>query len=318
MIIKIIVLILLSTFCSGITYDKEIISGFKSNFKPSKKYIGNLSNALNLSDESNIIKEDTFKCLNSRTVYNITYYPEKKYIYLLTNDSNNVYLHGRSLYSIDSPFNFYEIDGYKKLEFFASETKIICFELMFRKIKNHFKLNPNQKMTFNLVDSYYFLFDFINLKKNYNNIIKIESEKNNLKIEDYEINKKKYTYTKNEINFVNSNEEVQLNLPVYIKEAKIIDKLTVYIEQISENKEENEEDEEENTTNYEGLIKYATYCAYVCFGIILVPIALLFFCQGNPCESLITIFVGGIELFPTKKFGSVYLCKRYENKVNNK
>ena len=323
MIIKIIVLILLSSFGSGITYDEEIISVYKSNFTPSKKYIQILNNELSASDESNIIKDDTFKCVNSRTVYNITYYPQKKYIYLLTNDTNNVYLHGRSLKIINSDLNFYEIDGYKKLEIFASESKKICFELMFQEKKNHFILNPKQKMTFNLVDANYFLFDFINLKKNYNNIIKIESEKNNLKIKDYTIDNKEQEYKNNEINFINSGEIVEFELPVYIKNIYIIDKLTVYIEQISENrdekKEENKDEKKEDKNNYEGLIKFATYCAYVCFGIILLPIALLVFFTGEgACIGLFTIFFGGVGIFPTKKFGSVYLCKRYENKVNNK
>ena len=83
-------------------------------------------------------------------------------------------------------------------------------------------------------------------------------------------------------------------------------------------KEENKDLKKEDKNNYEVLIKFASYCTYACFGIILLPIALLVFSNDDDYIGLYSIFFDEVRIFPIKKFRSVYLCKRYENKVNKK
>lgn len=267
-------------------------------------------NILNENNVAEIIDKDTCQCLNTAKSYIIKPNSQKKYIFLLCNSTEEVFLEGKTLKELDSLLNFFLINKDNQLDINAKTNNKICFELKYQTNKDEFEMKSNQKITFNLVESNYFVFSFV-VKKYKKATIKINTEKNNIECDYYYLDNKKYSF-KNEITVYPEKEKISLDLPIYIKSYKILDKLTISFYQ----EEDKEEEKANNEKNYDGLIKFATYCAYTCFAIILLPIVFIF-CfakdDGDICTGLIGV-CGTLSFFPFKKFKAVYLCKRDKNK----
>ena len=263
-------------------------------------------NGLNENNEAEIIDKDTFQCLSTTKSYIIKPNSQKKYIFLLSNSTEEVYLEDKTLKELDSNLNFFKIDKDNKLDIYAKSNYRICFDLKYQAYSDEFKIKSNQKLTFNLVDANYFVFSLIVQK--YNKVtIKITTEKNNIDCEYYYLDNVKYNF-KNEITTYPTKEELSLELPILLKSYTILDKLTISLYQEVDKEEEETKDEQK----YEGLIQFATYSAYACFGIILLPIVFIFCLakdDGDSCTGLIAV-CGTCFSFPFKKLGAVYLCKR--------
>jgi hypothetical protein len=112
-----------------------------------------------------IIENDTFKCLNTITYFNIKTHKEKEYIYLITNDTSNLYLDNIEVKSIKSTYNFYEIRNETNLDIFTDDDNIICFELKFQNSFDYFELKAEDNITFNIFTKNEFIFNLTNLKK---------------------------------------------------------------------------------------------------------------------------------------------------------
>lgn len=263
-------------------------------------------NGLNENNEANIIDKDIFQCLSTIKSYIIKPNSQKKYIFLLSNSTEEVFLEDKTLKELDSDLNFFKIDKDNKLDIYAKSNYKICLELKYQTLSDEFEMKSNQKLTFNLVDANYFIFRLI-VKKYKKVTIQINTEKNNIKCDNYYLDNAKYIF-KNEITTYPSKEKLILELPIYLKNYKILDKLTISLYQ----EVDEEEDETNDEKNYEGLIQFATYCAYACFGIILLPIFFIYSFARNDedsCAGLIEV-CGTLSFFPFKKLGAVYLCKR--------
>ena len=262
-------------------------------------YVVNISyNGIDKDLVRNNINSDSFKCVDTATHYRIQTNSEKPFIFLLTNETTKVALEDKSLEEINSLVNFYKIDRNKDFGIFPSKNEIICFDLMYQTKEDMFTLKPKQKLNFHLVSPNYFIINLINLKKGCKITFEIKSEKKNINIGKIYIDNKEYS-SGNKIEFTADKEEAELELPITLNNNKIIDVMTIYFHQLE----------------YEWLIKFASYCAYACFGIILLPLVLVLFCQNEECcGNFFILLCGGIVAFPYKKFGAVYLCKRYQSK----
>lgn len=317
MLNKIIYLIFLLTFSSGFDYKKEIeditsvnkviiskdieekkdlyngLYDSKNNGMKYEKQII-LKNELGDDSENQIINSDTFKCHDTNASYTIKYNEDKEYIYLLTNDEWHTYLGKYSIKFQHKPYNFYENTKDTNLKIVPYDKKI-CFELKYIK-KETFVLEKDQKLELNIfTSSLKVLVGLINLKEGYNYTVTFESEKDNINLL---FDQKKTS----EIKFVSDDERTDVYFTVELKNENINDKLTISLIEIK---------------NYDGLIQFATYCAYACFAIVLLPIvvAIFFMFNGNCDENCLVLVCGGAAyLVSSTKISSVYLCKRKANK----
>ena len=108
------------------------------------------------------IKDDTFKCCDSMTFYNLEYKPEKKYIYLLSNDTSNFYINFIKLSEIRSKNSFYNINENTQMQIFPTGKKI-CFELKYEMNNGEFYTDVIDKKNFTVVSENYFSFNLRNL-----------------------------------------------------------------------------------------------------------------------------------------------------------
>ena len=323
MLNKIIYLIFLLTFSSGFDYKKEIediksvnkviipkdieeqkdlyngLYDSKNNGMKNEQQII-LKNELGDDSENQIINSDTFKCHNTKALYTIKYNEDKKYIYLLTNDESNTYLGSYSIKIEKKESDFYEITRDTNLKIDPYDKKI-CFELKYIK-EGTFVLEKDQKLELNIFTSTLTAsVDLINLKESYNYTMTFESEKDNIDLWYLYLNHNKKTFEK-VIKFVSYGERVNVHFGVELKNENITDKLTVSLIEIK---------------NYDSLVQFASYCAYACFAIVLLPIvvAIFFMFNGN-CDENCLVLVCGVAayLVSSTKISSVYLCKRKANK----
>ena len=182
------------------------------------------------------LKEDTFQCLNKAIYYNLTMNKEKKYIYLLTNKTEDIYINNKKLKNEDGINNFYDLNEDKKLNIYASEKNIICFELMYETKKGVFEMDKIQIRYFNILSDNYFKFDLIKLILNMTYYIEIKNKDNNLKFEYYLFKGKRYNFNGN-ISFKAETEKEELSFPVSLKNKNLISNFSIYyyhIEYINE------------------------------------------------------------------------------------
>ena len=180
------------------------------------------------------IDKDTFKCLNEYTIFNIKYNSDKSYIYLLTNDTNNVYLNEVQLRSASSKNNFYSLNKNSRLDIYASSNNIICFELMLETNNGVFEFDRIQKKDFNIMTSNDFYFNLVSLIPNMKYYIEVKSENNNIRFNNYQIGERSYSFT-NLITFEATSEETNFKLSLYLSNSKMLDILHIsfyYIETI--------------------------------------------------------------------------------------
>ena len=161
-----------------------------------------------------MIFEDTFQCLDKILYYNLTMNSEKKYIYLVANDTENTYINNIKLKDDLGINNFYNLNEEKRLDIYASEKNVICFGLIYEIKKGIFEINGIQRKNFIiLLYNNYFEFHLINLIKDITYHFEIENKNDNLNFDYYKIDDKKYDFTNN-ISFVAESENLGLELPV--------------------------------------------------------------------------------------------------------
>lgn len=323
MMTKIIYLILLLAFSSGFHYKKRIeeitsvnkviipkdikekkdlYNGIYDSKNNEMKYEQQiiLKNELGDDSENQIINTDIFKCHDTKALYTIKYNEEKNYIHFITNDTLNTYLGGNIIEYNRKSFDFYEIERDTNLSI-EPHDNIICFELKFQK-EGHFVLEKDQKLELNVFTSMLtVLIDLINLKKDYNYTMTLDSEKDNIDLWYLYFNSDEWNFKK-ETKFVSNSEGANIHFGIKLKNKYIPDKLTVSLIEIN---------------NYDGLVEFAQYCAYACFAIVLLPIvvALFFMFNANTNENcLVLVCSGAAYLIPPTKISSVYLCKRKATK----
>ena len=182
------------------------------------------------------IEENTFRCFNKTIYYNLTMNPEKNYIYLFANETENIYINNKKLKNEDGINNFYDLNEDKKLNIYASEKNIICFELIYENKKGVFEMDKIQIRYFNVFSDNYFQFELINLILNMTYYIEIKNVDNNIKFDYFNINNKKYDF--NEKNsFKAETEKAILSFPVSLKNKNLISNFSIYyyhIENINE------------------------------------------------------------------------------------
>ena len=258
------------------------------------------------------IDNDIFKCVNTIKYFNIKTYKEKEYIYLITNDTSNLYLDNIDLKTIKNIYSFYEIRNNTNLDIFTVDTNIICFELKFQKFFDYFELKAEDNITFNIFTKNEFVFNLTNLKNDIEYYIVITTNKSNIVFEKYYLDGiyHYYYFNNKEITFKPKKSNIIFRLPIDFKDKSEPDKLNIYFyhEKIEEKYEE---------PQYLA-VTIASVFAYICFGLVILPIALLLFTsifcfRDNDCcfwMKLFCIIFGGIEKHPLEKLSAIYLCKK--------
>ena len=108
-----------------------------------------------------IIHENTIKCVNKTTFYNLTFNPEKQYIYFISNDSSTVYLNDISINNVSNN-NYFKLEKDENFDIYADNDKHInCFELKYE-INNGSIINPKYNNKF-VKSSFYFAYVFLSL-----------------------------------------------------------------------------------------------------------------------------------------------------------
>ena len=251
------------------------------------------------------IENDKYECLNSPKFYVIKYNSAKPYIYLLTNDTENILLNNETFKNIYPSYKFLEIKEDTILRIFASETNIISYELMYQTDKYDFYLSPGQTLKFNVIKENDFSFVLIGLKFDW---YYIDINNGNTEINYYYIDSKKKEF-KNKILFLAETEKVDFSFMCYPKQSEEVEQISIHL---YKKEEENGETTEEEKKDYSGAVAFASYCAYICAGIILIPIALVIILSGGTATlGVVAYIIGGAIAYPWKKLGAVYLCKRY-------
>ena len=183
-------------------------------------------NGLDYDIQEEIIENDNFKCVEKTTTFfTIKHNPEKEYIYLLISDMYNSYMNFEKIYDIHSSYNFYELKENKLLQIYPSG-KNICFELIYEKNKDEFKINRIKKRNFNIVNENKFKIEFYDLKINKEYFIHITTENNNIEFTKYTLDKQ-YSF-KELINFKAKGETQKFELPVKLKNVNNIDILHIH------------------------------------------------------------------------------------------
>ena len=254
------------------------------------------------------IDNDKYECLDSPKFYIIKYNSAKPYVYILTNDTENIFLNNETFKNIYPSYKFLEIKEDTVLRIFADVNNIISYELKYQDDKYDFNLSPGQTLKFKVIKDNKFSFKLIDLVEfEYYNI---DIENGTSEIEYYYINSQKEKF-ENKILFKAYNKKVDFYFTCYPKSGGTIEQLSIHLYK-REKKDDEKTTEDEEPKDYSGAVTFATYCAYVCAGIILVPLLLFIIASGGTgaCGVFYLLFAGAVA-FPYKKFAAVYLCKRY-------
>ena len=256
-----------------------------------------------------IIENDTFKCLNTITYFNIKTHKEKEYIYLITNDTSNLYLDNIEVNSIKSTYNFYEIKNETNLDIFTDDDNIICFELKFQNSFDYFELKAEDNITFNIFTKNEFIFNLTNLKKDIEYYIDIKTDNSNLVLDKYYLDGTYHYFYYQIISFKPKKSNIIFKLPIDFKNKNEPDKLFIYFyhEKIEEVIEE---------PKYLA-VKIASVLAYICFALVIIPIGfviitIIYICcdEDSDCFQKNCSIFGIVGIYPWKKLGAIYLCKR--------
>ena len=298
-------------FIEKISYKAETAEA-KLEFPVSLKNKNLISNFSLYYYHIETIDNDIFKCVNTIKYFNIKTYKEKEYIYLITNDTSNLYLDNIDLKTIKNIYSFYEIRNNTNLDIFTVDTNIICFELKFQKFFDYFELKAEDNITFNIFTKNEFVFNLTNLKNDIEYYIVITTNQSNIVFEKYYLYGiyHYYYFNNKEITFKPKKSNIIFRLPIDFKDKSEPDKLNIYFyhEKIEEKYEE---------PQYLA-VTIASVFAYICFGLVILPIALLLFTsifcfRDNDCcfwMKLFCIIFGGIEKHPLEKLSAIYLCKK--------
>ena len=144
------------------------------------------------------INEYTYKCLDRIHYYELSFNEEKKNIYLSINDKSNTFLDNIALKDVPESNNFYALNTSKRLDIYASEENIICFELFYESKNGYFELDEIQIIKFNIISENNLVFHLINILPNSKYYIEIESD--NVSIPYYKLGDEQYNFI-NEIEF---------------------------------------------------------------------------------------------------------------------
>ena len=175
-----------------------------------------------------LIKEDKFKCLDRIIYYNLSNNIEKPYIYLISNDTENIYLNEQKLSNIEGENNFYDLNSKHSMNIYANENNIICFELIYEIKKGIFELDGISRKDFNIfLQNNKLVFDLINLIENMTYYIEINNNDNNIQFENYKLGDKQYDFTKN-ISFIAKTDKIKFELPVNLKNMNNIGNFIIH------------------------------------------------------------------------------------------
>jgi len=254
------------------------------------------------------IDNDKYECLDSPKFYIIKYNSAKPYVYILANDTENIFINNETLKNIYPSYSFLEIKEDTVLRIFADANNIISYELKYQGDKYDFNLSPDQTLKFRVIKDTTFSFKLINLTEF--EYYDIDIENGTSEIDYYYINSEKNKF-KNKIFFKAYKKRVDFYFTCYPKSSGGVEQLSIRLYQDKGNDRETPT-EEEKPKDYSGAVAFATYCAYVCAGIILVPILLFIIASGGTgaCAAFYLLISGAVA-FPYKKLAAVYLCKRY-------
>ena len=256
-----------------------------------------------INTESTNIESEFFECVKETKFYNIKYKSDLPYIFLSHNASND-----KIILDNASPKKFNKISKDSKLVALGDQNNKICFNLIYES-NSEFILKPSEKKTLNVFMSTTFYFRFEDLIEYKNYTITIESENENIKFTNckltiiyeytYELQDKK----QNIIEYRNFKEFNDFEIPIELKNRNEFDKLTIGIFGVEDKNNPNTED---TKADFTGLINFSVICAYICFGIILIPLAVsLIIFSGN-----IFLIIYGIIYYPWRKFAAIYFCRK--------
>ena len=229
----------------NIEFNYYILDNYKYNYKEliyfkAKRNIQKFTLSIGLKNNNNYdilnihfyyyesIKEDKFQCLDRIIYYNISNNIEKPYIYLISNDIENIYLNDQKLSNIEGENNFYDLNSKHSMNIYANENNIICFELIYETKKGIFELDGITIKNYNIfLQSNKLEFDLINLIENMTYYIEIINDDNNIQFENYKLGDEQYDFIK-DISFIAKSDKIKFELPVNLKNMYDIGNLMIH------------------------------------------------------------------------------------------